>query len=151
YIKEIDYPSIGKIPEDIVFAHRGTVLSVDDIIADIAVALGNVPVQYANAKDFYDSTIAKLKDEFPSVASGIEFMTSQVGHSLGSIITEIMCAATFGDNPGFTKRSVSFESPGSKPTIQTMVEAKALPANALTVAEQNCCIIQTHYDVINTC
>ena len=151
YIKEIDCPIVGKIPTEILFAHRGTILSTQDLITDLWLALGEVPDQYANAKKFYDDTVIKLKKSYPTIAHSIESIITQVGHSLGAIIAEIMCAATFYIETLLTRRAVSFESPGSKQMIESMIEKKSLPPNALNIAKKNCTIIQTHVNIINAC
>lgn len=151
YIKEFDMLNIGKILTDIVFAHRGTILSTKDLIADLSLALGEVPDQYTNAKKFYDDTVVKLKESYPTIAHSIESIITQVGHSLGAIIAEIICAATFYIETLLTRRAVSFESPGSKQMIESMIKKKSLPPNALEIAKKNCYIIQTHVNIINAC
>ena len=152
YINAHDIPEYGKVLNSVVFAHRGTILSVDDLIADITLAIGDIPDQYGNAKIFYDSTVAKLKNDFPLMSGVIEYLITQIGHSLGAIIAEIMRVATVESHAFLVpQKSVSFESPGSKPILKTMIQNGALPSNALDTANQYCYVVQTHFNVINTC
>lgn len=152
YINTITFPGAPEILTRVVFAHRGTIFKFGDFVSDFILALGDVPNQFLYAKKFYDLAVLKLKNDFPSESGEIEQIAVQSGHSLGAVISEIMCVATAGSNSLPITTCYSFESPGSKPIIENMVkEGSLLPLNALQIAAQSCCITQTHYDFVNTC
>jgi len=134
----------------IVFAHRGTVLSIDDMLADVTLALGHVPDQYIVAREFVDRTLEKIKKDYPDEPLDIHRILTHTGHSLGAILSDVMCATGFKKHNIAGVTSITFENPGSKPILNHMAKEGKILSNALEHTVQHCQIHQTHYNIVNT-
>lgn len=99
----------------------------------------------ANALAFVSRVTNSLTKKFGKN----NIIVNHTGHSLGAILAEIF--STSFEYWEFARRVVSFESPGSKPIIQTMVDAGVVPKDALARAKNNCWIILSGTNIINTC
>lgn len=116
----------------VVTAHRGTT-AVWNTYNDFTVAMGKEPyTYYSNALKYDNSVQQYAKKKFGSTTN-IHF--EQTGHSIGAILAELL-VATRGNEEGYV-----FDSPGSQPIVQTLINQKKLPADALTTIGNN-----VHYD-----
>ena len=144
----------GNINDDdlqICFSHRGTVPSYySNIKGDIEIFYSEPPMQYYDAKDFFEETLDLLvKKSTNSNAYKFIANSSQVGHSLGAAIAGLIYANYYEK---FTIRSqaILFECPGLETIIKNMIKKNELLSTAIATAEW-CKIFQTHFNAINTC
>jgi hypothetical protein len=100
YVPTLDNPSYA------IIAHRGTIVDIRSIIADIAIAQEKAFKQIDDAIFFagrFASSIAAIYGDIPIY---------NTGHSLGAILSD---AATQNINQNV---SITFENPGSKNILQ---------------------------------
>ncbi|MCD6034633.1 MAG: hypothetical protein K0R63_374 [Rickettsiales bacterium] len=119
---------------EIVIVHRGTepktLIDFDD---DAQIFIGNLPDQFASAQAF--NTFVKQQ-----ASSGTTITYS--GHSLGGALAELSAAQ---DNV----KATSFDSPGTKPIIQDMIDDGTLPRNAMTNAKTNITTFNAAPNLVN--
>jgi hypothetical protein len=131
---------------EVVIAHRGTTSWLDGI-EDYLVLLGKTPDTFwQNAAPFIDYVKDYVEKNYPSCDCLISEYT---GHSLGAVLAELSVARqSLYDDP---RLAITFDSPGSKPIIQDMVDNKALPANAVLFTSQLVASDFSDVNAINSC
>jgi hypothetical protein len=134
----------------VVFAHRGTIISFDDIgasvenlIGDINVALGHIPAQYYNANQFVLKTLGEIEGK------KYQYHLIQTGHSLGAIIADLL--SVLKRPTPFSCQSYTFDNPGSKPIIEEMIKRGEADPGAIDQAKRGNNAYQSNPNVINTC
>lgn len=138
-----------------VFVHRGTVLNLADglgnLINDIELAMGCIPLQVASAKELVQAASEKILKIYKDDANGgvlAQYLRfTSTGHSLGAVISD--CVA-MGGVP-----SITFENPGSKPNMQNMFNAMGIPAALQSQFFSQAKMLYRAYqggvNIINTC
>ncbi len=141
------------IPINVVVAHRGTD-SFKDIVEDLEMwAFHKTPAQFTKeAIPFINQVIKKIKNDNTINTVNLYF----TGHSLGATLAELSLAYYIADFFTDTdsiclKGAIDFESPGSKPLIESLINAGKIPSQNLGQASQ---LLQTYNadtNIINTC
>lgn len=119
--------SIGSGIVEVVIAHRGTELNFGNIVDDLLLALKIAPEAYElSSKPFTDYVEKLIRTKFPSS----NFIFVHTGHSLGAIHAELCTAYQYPKVRIIDAVvCISFESPGSKPIINALVEKGELNKN----------------------
>lgn len=137
----------------LLFVHRGTILNFKNLLADLEIAMGEIPFTYATAWNFVLYSIEKFVETIPHWKKKqeplIEFV--QTGHSLGAVLAELVDSYIdqyLREKYDITPyhRCITFESPGSKPIADTIQihHPELIPSpNALTY--------QAGVNFINSC
>jgi len=117
------FPYISMSLKKIIIAFRGTLKPKNYVVDDIEIFSNNAPSLFLNkAVPFVEAVFKEAIHQFP------DFEINFTGHSLGAIIAEL-CAAKY------TKRAVTFESPGSKDMIIDLAQKGQLPRNSHIVTD----------------
>ena len=133
--------------KELIIAHRGTDLdreelkngksswkrtlntlmnTIKDIDDDYAVFKGEIPKQqFEAAENFTQQAIAKYTQQYKHEPKVIH-----TGHSLGAVLAEL-CAAKYN------RQAITFESPGTKPIIQKLMENKKVNWKKLNITSYN--------------
>lgn len=105
---------INHSTKEIVIVHRGTDELFSDVFDDdlLQLGLGRRPDQYTSAHEF----VLFVKNDFSNTGGLYEgYNVSHSGHSLGAVLAELSAA-------DFRDPAVTFDSPGSRPIIESMIE-----------------------------
>lgn len=128
----------------LVFAHRGTANS-EGALVDIGLLFDLIPLQYNyGAAPFTASTLVELNDQYP--LTEYTWDVHVTGHSLGGTLSEILIAGY--ETQGM--KGMVFESPGSVPLIEKLINEGSLPPSALAYAKASTTCIYTAMDAVNT-
>ena len=134
----------------LVYVYRGTVLNFENIVGDIQLALGHVPLQFKSVEDLLVEVYLKISElykpkEYHELLFDLKYI--HTGHSLGGILADL--------GAGMYSPSVTFENPGSKPLIRKMLASKGSSEYAieeyLKIKKDNCFAYQGGVNIINTC
>jgi hypothetical protein len=149
-----------KMYYDVYFVHRGTVpKKVNNLIDDIAIMMGKVPLVYYAAKIFVLETLNKLKH------ANIRLWTVfHIGHSSGAIVADLQCLNCYeiyrqqvdhsdgSKEPDFQENhSVTFENPGSKPIAFKVAGQGDFPAKYIEQGRNLCKNFSNDVNLINCC
>jgi hypothetical protein len=139
----------------ILIVNRGTVPNISNIIGDIQIALGHVPLQINSLNKFIVDAVTKLtkiykpddKEENDHLDMMRYLQTITTGHSMGAILADyIGLSAT---------QTITFENPGSKPIIQSALirfgYSADMVSSALNRLKSSCRAYQAGVNIINTC
>ena len=136
---------------EVVIAHRGTIISAGDLWSDFEVLLGRMPGQFIKGAYLFNEYVRQyINKNYPAPENW--YSITHTGHSLGAILAELCVASDvkYRDSLGESFGS-TFESPGSKPIIQSMEKAGTLPSGASSYADGAIYIAMADVDAINTC
>lgn len=126
---------VNDTTKEIVFAHRGSIISWMSFLSDWAIFQKHIPKEYYKARWFIAESLVNLP---------IDYTISQTGHSLGAVLAEL-CAVS--EN----QQSVTFDCPGSYPLLRTLITRGLLKENTLYSAKQSCKIYVSAPNIVNTC
>lgn len=136
---------------ELVFAHRGTILSLKNLFQDLEVALNHLPSEVKRAITFVDQTLTNFRKLYPKVTIDVY----HTGHSLGAIVAEILTCTGPEMSlvlPGSRHiLTITFESPGSDEIYQKLLKDKEITEEMYEYAKSHCCIVMDDVDMINTC
>ena len=145
----------GETFYDVVIAHRGTVITKDDIWNDVEIFLGWIPDQFSKGAYLFDEYVRQYMQQTypdPIPSPDINYSITHTGHSLGAALAELCVASSvrfMTSNEPAT--GMTFESPGSKPIIVDMESKGELPVGALLWAQNNVLTTLADVDAVNTC
>lgn len=130
----------------IYIAHRGTILSFENLIDDLLIALGKAPRTFeSNAKPFIEYVKKQVSSKLPQKKISV---INHTGHSLGAILAELFVAL---GSDSYSVSGRTFESPGSKPIIKDLMNQGKLPRDALARTQSLVTIYNADVNVINSC
>lgn len=134
---------------DIVFAHRGTILNLSNIIDDLRIVLGYPPETYKVALNYVTHTINELARQYGANAINC---IENTGHSLGGIIADLLALKLYSTmSSQYDFYSTTFESPGSKAATLTYIKKGELPKKVLEFAREYCENFVNDINIINCC
>lgn len=133
----------------IYIAHRGTVLSFDNLWDDLLIALGDAPRAFeANAIPFVEIVKAEFRRRYPKIRMDC---IQHIGHSSGGVIATLLVALGRQKNEEYYNLvATTFDSPGEEPIIKDLMSKEKLPPDAL---DRVACIgaFYSEPNAINTC
>lgn len=106
-----------------IIAHRGTVLSSPvDIVADVEIALGFIPGQFASANDFTVQISEKVRDLYKHKLDLLQYTSiTSTGHSLGAVLSDLCLI-------NLLSFSITFENPGSSQLVWRQIDSFPIPS-----------------------
>ena len=146
------YSDGRKIPAGVtvVIAHRGTILTKDNLEDDLQVALKIAPDAYfTGSKPFTNYVSSLVYSKFPYKEGFFTHHFVHVGHSLGAIHAELNYVSQRKNEWSDNMFATTFESPGSKEIMTGLISIGELSTSSLYWAS-SIEIINTDVNAINS-
>lgn len=136
---------VWKNAVSVIISHRGTTLNYDNLYDDFLIYINHVPVSWEiGSKLFTDYVSKAIKSIYPEH----DIYYAHIGHSLGAIHADLCFAYQAISDWDNVNRysSVTFENPGSRQLVKSMVEDSKF--KRLT---ENVDVHNADVNAINTC
>lgn len=114
----------------VVFANRGTIINIQNLIADLDLMFNQAPEKFLLAAwDFMKAAVTTLRTIYDlEVLNKASYTLT--GHSLGAVLSDLVNVGFF--NAGTRLKSITFENPGSKGIIYSLGKKSGWPEERIT-------------------